>query len=162
MSPHSEPPLSPPCCPSAGDPDVQTHPPFPEAQPVSAGEKRVRWLNITSPHTTPTPAPRVHTSLWCPGPGQLHQEAEDTGWCCRVSMRPSTLPVPSPEQYLPQEKKSEKRPSQGFATGTLVVEWAEHHSPGLVFLLLTKQFKSLVKKKTQKKTQNRSDPFQQK
>lgn len=36
-----------------------------------------------------------------------------------------------------------------------MVEWAEHtHSPGLVFLLLTKQFKSLVKK--QNKKQERS------
>lgn len=157
MSPPSEPPLSPPCCPPAWDPDVQTHSPFPEAQPGSVGEKRVRWLNITSTHTTPTTAPRVHTSLWCPRPGQLQQEVEETDWCCRVSIN-STCPI-SRSASTP-EKGLQKCPSQGSATGAVVVEWTEHqHSPGLLSLLLTKQFKSLVGNKNQK---TRSDPFQQK
>lgn len=92
MSTHSEPPLSPPGCPSAWDPDVQTHPPFPEAQAGSVGEKRVRWLNITSAHTAPT-LPHVCTPPAGGPAGQLPQEAEE---------EPGLVPLPP--QHPPQKK----------------------------------------------------------
>lgn len=148
--------MSPPCCPSAWGPDVQTHPPFPEAQPPqpgSVGEKRVRWLNITSTYTTPAPAPRAHTPLWCSRPGQLHQETEQTDWCGRVSMRPQTplscfLTSVYPERDLP------RTPFTGICHGGFGGPVGRFRTPifsgvllaCLLSVPLTKLFKSRVKK----------------
>lgn len=65
------------------------------------GEKRVRWLNITSAHTAPT-LPHVCTPPAGGPAGQLPQEAEE---------EPGLVPLPP--QHPPQKK------------GAVVVAWTD-------------------------------------